>query len=180
MFIQVTTICFAKNKNQSAIVKIRFRTIIVSKSSYLCKWGGKWCCRASVGEPCGIGQNSKLRVGSRVVRCWLFDDRLWGSPFGVLGSEGGGGMDNDHSQECRVIQRIWGGYLVFNLGVLGGAWASVVEQCSLPQCRVRQQLNTKPHNKNKNKKNSNHLRITKVLVKTISLCVQIMSLGTVK
>ena len=48
------------------------------------------CCRgASVGGPCGIGL-TYLGMGRLVARHWLVDDGLWGLPFGLVGSEGGG------------------------------------------------------------------------------------------
>ena len=55
-----------------------------------CMVGWDNCCRgASVGGPCGIGLTI-LGVGRLVARHWLVDDGLWGSPFGLVGSEGGG------------------------------------------------------------------------------------------
>ena len=49
------------------------------------------CCRgASAGGPCGISLTYFWGMGRLVARHWLVDDWLWGLPFGVVGSEGGG------------------------------------------------------------------------------------------
>ena len=53
--------------------------------------GWENCCRgASAGGPCGIGLTYIWGLGRFVARQWLFDDGLWGLPFGGVGSEGGG------------------------------------------------------------------------------------------
>ena len=111
-------------------------------------------------------------VGCLTIGCGGYRLVCW-----VRRAEVSGGMDNDHSQERRVIQHIWGVPCIQPWCARQGL--GLVVQCSLPQCQVWQQPNTKPHNNNNNK-NSNHLRITKVLIKTISLCIQIISLGTVE
>ena len=49
------------------------------------------CCHgASAGRPCGISLTYIWGMGHLVARHWLIDDGLWGSPFGVVGLEGGG------------------------------------------------------------------------------------------
>ena len=49
------------------------------------------CCHgAFMGGPCGIGLIYVWGLGCFVARYWLFDDGLWGSPFGGFGSEGRG------------------------------------------------------------------------------------------
>ena len=49
------------------------------------------CCHgASVGGPCGIGLIHFQGLGRFVARHRLVDDGLWGSLFGLVGSEGGG------------------------------------------------------------------------------------------
>ena len=53
--------------------------------------GGTTCCHgASAGGPCGIGLIHFWGLGRFVARHWLVDDGLWGLPFGLVGSEGGG------------------------------------------------------------------------------------------
>ena len=56
-----------------------------------CMVGWDNCCRgASTGGP--LWHRSKLLwgLGRLVARHWLVDDGLCGSPFGLVGSEGGG------------------------------------------------------------------------------------------
>ena len=59
-------------------------------------------------------------VGCLMTGCGGYHSVRW-----VRRAEVGGGMDNDHSKEAEQ-SKASGGYLVFNLGVLGRGWDSVV------------------------------------------------------
>ena len=59
------------------------------EGSCMVGWDNR-CRGASTGGPCGISLTYVWGLGHFVARHWLVDDGLWGLPFGVVGSEGGG------------------------------------------------------------------------------------------
>ena len=53
-------------------------------------WVGQLLSRGFRGRTLWHWSNLLWGLGHLVARHWLVDDGLWGSPFGLIGSEGGG------------------------------------------------------------------------------------------
>ena len=53
-------------------------------------WVGQLLSQGFRGQTLWHQSNLLWGLGCLVARHWLVDDGLWGSPFGLVGSEGGG------------------------------------------------------------------------------------------
>ena len=61
-------------------------------------WVGQLLSQGFRGRTLWHRSNLLWELGRLVARHWLVDDGLWGSPFGLVGAEVGGCMDNYHAQ----------------------------------------------------------------------------------